>query len=156
MKKITFVLLAVVMFIACEGPEGPMGPQGPQGQVGEPGYGVSWYTTSFTINESDWLLSGRAGDLNTYFYADRNISQLTDVVFDEGTVVGYIQTSKDVKNGLPFVLHMGEESGGDEFLWTQTYDFDYSPGMVRFYITYSDFNTQISPGAETFHIILMW
>lgn len=160
MKKITWllaVLLTAVTFIACEGPMGPEGPLGPQGPQGEPGYGTKWYTTSFTINRSDWLLSdGNPGDLDTYFFADKNIPQLTDIVFDEGTVLGYIQTAKDVKNGLPFVLHRGEEQNGKEFLWTQTYDFDFSPGMIRFYVTYSDFSTNIIPDSETFHIVLMW
>ena len=146
MKKITLILLSAITFIACEGPMGP---------EGEPGYGTNWYTTSLTINSSDWSLSGAPGDLNTYFFADMDIPQLSDFIYREGTVIGYIQTAGSVKNGLPYVLHFGEE-GGKEFLWTQTYDFDFSPGMIRFYITYSDFNTQISPGTETFHIILMW
>lgn len=162
MKKITLLLLTAIALIACEGPEGPMGPMGPEGPQGatgpegEPGYGTNWYTTSFTINKSEWLISGDPGDLNTYFFADKDIPQLSNYIFREGTVIGYIQTANNVKNGLPYVLHMGEELEGKEFLWTQTYDLDFSPGMIRFYITYSDFNTQISPGSETFHIILMW
>lgn len=165
MKKITFMLFAAIALFACEGPEGPMGPSGPQGidgqdgrdgKDGQDGYGAQWYTTSFTILASDWMLMGEPGDLNTYFYADRKIPQLDERVYSEGTVLGYIQTGKDVKNGLPFVLHMGEASDGKEFLWTQTYDFDFSPGTIRFYITYSDFSTQIPPEGETFHIVLMW
>lgn len=153
MRKIAFIVLAAILLIACEG---PMGPAGRDGKDGQDGYGTEWYTTSFVIKKSDWILSGPAGALNTYYYADKQIPQLSDFVFDEGLVLGYIQTDVDVKNGLPFVLHMGEEGNGQEFLWTQTYDFDYSPGMVRFYVTYSDFNTQIAPEAETFHIVLVW
>lgn len=162
MKKITLLLLAAITLIACEGPEGPMGPMGPQGthgqngKDGQDGYGANWYTTSFTVKKTDWLLSGEPGDLNSFFFADREIPQLDDFIFNEGTVLGYIQTGKDVKNGLPFVLHMGDEQNGKEFLWTQTYDFDFSPGLIRFYITYSDFSTNIPPEGETFHIILMW
>lgn len=156
MKKITFFLLAMLVCVACEGPMGPQGPAGFDGKDGKDGYETKWLTTSFTINKSEWRLMGEPGELNTFFYADRNIPELSDYVFDEGLVIGYIQTEKDVKNGLPFVLHLGEEIDGKEFLWTQTYDFDYSPGMVRFYITYSDFNTQYPPDSETFHIVLLW
>ncbi len=156
MKRIFFILLATITLIACEGPMGPQGPMGPSGPEGEPGYGANWYTTSFTIHKSDWMLAGNAGDLNTYFFADIDIPQLSNDIYRDGTVIGYIETYKNVKNGLPFVLHMGDEQGGIEFLWTQTYDFDFSPGSIRFYITYSDFNTQISPDTETFHIVLMW
>lgn len=157
MRKIVFILLSAIALIACEGPEGPAGRDGKDGQDGKDGYETGWYTTSFTIKKSDWILSGQAGALNTYYYADKQIPELTDWVFDEGVVIGYLQTGTDVKNGLPFVLHLGEEgNNGQEFLWTETYDFDYSPGMIRFYITYSDFNTQFPPESETFHIVLMW
>ncbi len=157
MRKIVFILLSAIALISCEGPMGPAGQDGRDGIDGKDGQdGMKWYTTSFTINKSNWKLSGQAGDLNTYFYADKDIPELTEYVFEEGTVLGYIQTGIDVKNGMPFVLHMGDEQNGQEFLWTQTYDFDFSPEMVRFYITYSDFSTQILPDSETFHIVLMW
>ncbi|MDR2969046.1 MAG: membrane lipoprotein lipid attachment site-containing protein [Tannerellaceae bacterium] len=157
MKRILVVFLAMIALSACEGPMGPAGRDGRDGTDGRDGQdGTKWYTASFTVNKSDWKLSGRAGDLNTYFYADKSIPELTDFVFDEGLVVGYIQTGTDVRNGMPFVLHQGEAVDGAEFLWTETYDFDYSPGMLRFYLTYSDFNTQVLPESETFHIVLMW
>lgn len=162
MKRIILLLVSVIALVSCEGPMGPEGPRGldgqmgPKGEPGEPGYGANWYTTSFKIDQSDWLLVGRPGDLNTYFYADVDIPQLTDFIYKEGTVIGYLETSPGVKNGIPYVLHLGEEQAGREFLWTQTYDLDFSPGMIRFYVTYSDFSTNINPASETFHIILMW
>ncbi|WP_165022556.1 hypothetical protein [Dysgonomonas sp. ZJ279] len=168
MKKLLILLFTVLTFAACEGPEGPMGmtgltgqqgeqgPQGVQGEPGEPGYGTSWYVTSFTIQSSEWQLMGAPGELNSYYYLDKSLPELNNFVFNQGTVVAYIETEKDIKNGLPYVLHKGGSDNQGEFLWTQTFDFDFYPKGVRFYLTYSDFNTQIPPDTETFHIVLMW
>ncbi len=84
------------------------------------------------------------------------MDRLTQYVYNYGSGIAYIQTDNGVKNGMPFVLHKGEASADREFLWTQTYDFDFTPGEIGFYVTYSDFSTAIRPGAETFHVVLFW
>lgn len=156
MKKLLFLLL-VVFFASCEGPMGPMGPAGYDGQDGKDGYGTSWYITSFTIQPNEWELIGEPGDLNSYFFVDKPLKELSNTIYKEGAVVGYIETAKDVKNGLPYVVHLGGEDNLGEFLWTETADFDFYPGGVGFYLTYSDFNTQLRPDKpKTFHIVLMW
>lgn len=159
-KSILFAIVACIL-MACEGPEGPMGPMGPMGPSGpegQSGGSGSWYATSYTINADEWQLKGNPGDLNTYFYVYKPLKELTEDIYRRGTVIAYIETDKGVKNGMPYVLHLGEASSTDnkEFLWTQTYDFDFVTGEVGFYVTYSDFKTEIRPGKETFHIVLMW
>ncbi len=168
MKKAVLLLTAVLFMFGCEGPMGPEGPegpmgrtgsqgaQGPQGPQGEDGYGTNWYVASITVKESEWKIKGVPGELNSYFYVYKPLDQLTKYIYDNGSVIAYIQTDKDVKNGMPYVLHLGEAGDNKEFLWTQTYDFDFYEGGIGFYVTYSDFNTQIRPGTETFHVILMW
>ena len=156
MKKLLFIPAVIMMFMACEGPEGPEGPMGPKGAKGNDGESAVWHTVSIPVNENDWILKGEPGDLNTYFYAYKHLPILTRNIYEDGSVIAYIQTDKGVKNGMPFVLHLGEAAGDKEFLWTQTYDFDFEVGGVCFYVTYSDFNTQIRPGPETFYIVLMW
>lgn len=169
MKKFMFLFVAAIslLLVSCEGPEGPMGPRGYDGYDGldgkdgidgKDGYGTNWYVAKFTVKESDWLLSGNSGDLNSFFYADKPLKELDEFVFNSGTIVAYIETAKGVKNGLPYVLHLGGSDDKGEFLWTQTYDFDFWQGGVRFYLTYSDFNTQVGPekGDQTFHVVLMW
>ncbi len=162
MKKLLFSIAAACLFIACEGPVGPMGPQGQDGrdgrdgQNGRDGQGTNWYTTSITIDADEWRLSGNTGELNSCFYANVELDQLTENVYRNGSVIAYIQTGDGVKNGMPFVQHRGAVEDGKEFLWTQTYDFDFIPGEIGFYVTYSDFKTEIRPGTETFHVILFW
>lgn len=153
MKKLLFCLSIVWISFACEGPEGPMGPAGPQGR---PGQGANWYTTAITVHADEWILKGNPGDLNSYFCVYKPLDRLTDYVYRYGSVIAYIETDNGVKNGMPFVLHQGEQSGNSEFLWTQTYDFDFTTGEIGFYVTYSDFSTAIRPGTETFHVVMFW
>ncbi|WP_108823519.1 collagen-like protein [Dysgonomonas sp. Marseille-P4361] len=156
MKKLILLLSMMFTLFACEGEMGPMGPQGPEGKPGEPGYGNKWYTTSFTIKSDQWELVGEPGELKSYYMVVLDLHQLTEEIFEEGTVVGYISMGENVKNGLPYVMHTAEGGTDGNHYWTQTYDFDFAPGSVAFYATFSDFETQKRPGDETFHIVLMW
>lgn len=171
MKKLILLLSCILALSACEGDQGPMGPMGPKGETGKDGKngkdgkdgegGVGWYIKTFTVEKNMWTRVGKAGELNSFYYADLEIPELNDFVFTDGTVIGYIITKDDeggdVKNGLPFVLHKGiKYDDNKEELWTQTYNFDFNPGLVRFYITYSDFKTSVTPEKETFSIVLMW
>ncbi|MDR0729107.1 MAG: hypothetical protein LBF19_03145 [Prevotellaceae bacterium] len=148
MKKIFPILLLMAVFSACQG---PMGPEGP------PGDSTQWAVRTITVHTNEWMLSGRPNELGSYYYADKSIPELTAFVFNEGAVIGYIRTGDNVKNILPYVLHKGEVGATGEYLWTQTYDFDFSPGAVRFYVTFSDFMTgSARPGTETYDIVLIW
>ncbi|WP_029904556.1 collagen-like protein [Prevotella sp. 10(H)] len=174
MKKVLLFLVSAFLFMACEGPmgpEGPMGmngpagpagatgpegPEGPKGPNGEPGHGSNWYTTAITVNASDWKLNGQPNELNSFYYVDKPLKELTKAIYDEGSIIAYIETDNGIKNGMPLVLHKADEDDKGEFFWTQTYDFDFQVGNIRFYLTYSDFSTKVKPGAETFHVVLMW
>ena len=167
MKKALLLLVLAVSFMACEGPMGPMGPAGPSGQNGkdgqngqdgEDGYGANWFAKTFIIQPNEWERVGQPNELNSYFVVDKKLPELTQDIFREKAVIAYIQTANGVKNGMPYVLHKGGTNDeGKEIIWTQTYDFDYSEGWVGFYLTYSDFSTQIVPEEPvTFHVILMW
>jgi len=146
MKKILFFIIAI-SFFACEGPTGPEGPAGSN---------TSWHVESITIKKNEWKLSGKTGALNSYYYAEKPLKELTSFVYKQGLVGAYLQTDDKVKNEMPYVLHKGGVDKVGEFLWTQTYDFDFYTGGVCFYVTYSDFNTQIHPDEETFHVVLAW
>ncbi len=155
MKKLLFIATIASIFIACEG---PMGPQGPQGQPGKNGEGANWYSTTITVEADEWeLKNGEADDLNTYYFASKPLHQLTPYIYERGSVIAYIENLDGVKNGMPFVWHRGEETTeGKLFLWTETYDFDFTTGEIGFYITYSDFSTNIRPDTKTFHIVMFW
>ncbi len=153
MRKILLFIFVVVTFTACKGDEGPMGPQG------EPGYGTDWYTKTITIRKSQWKLSGEENSLNSYYYAEVSIPELTSLVYKDGAVIAYIESDYGIKNNLPYILHRGSVNSetGKEYLWTQTYDFDFEVGYMTFYLTYSDFMTGSNKDDDdTFHIVLLW
>lgn len=166
MKNLFLLLIVAItfsLFSSCEGPAGAMGPSGQSGLNGKDGidgkdgYGTNWYVTSFTIKPDEWELVGKPGELNSHFFVDKPLKELSDFIYKEGAVIGYIETAKGVKNGLPYVLHLGGKDDKGEFLWTETADYDFYPGGVGFYLTYSDFNTQLRPNKDkTFYIVLMW
>lgn len=161
MKKLSLLFVLAIVFMACEGPTGPMGPagyDGYDGKDGKDGVGTSWLTKTITIQPHEWELVGTPGELNSFFLVEKNLPELTRDIFRERAVIAYIKTDEGLKNGMPYVLHKGgTDDKGKEFIWTQTYDFDYSEGSVGFYLTYSDFNTQFKPDKPTtFYIVLMW
>lgn len=156
MKKILLLILTVLFVAVTTSCEGPTGPMGPQGDPGDDGYGTSWFTQSYKIKKSAWKLVGNKGELNSFYYTSIPVSDLTQTIYQDGTVLAYIETESGVKNSLPYVSHRGGKDSLGEFLWTQTYDFDFSVGYITVYLTYSDFNTQVSPDAETIHLVMMW
>ena len=173
MKKLLLLFALAVSFMACEGPTGPMGPSGingedgmngqngkdgKDGKDGEDGVGANWLTKTFIIQPHEWELVGFPGEMNSYFIVDKQLPELTADIFREKAVIAYIKADNDYKNGMPYVLHKGgTDEKGEKITWTQTYDFDYSPGWVGFYLTYSDFSTQFVPDQPTtFYIVLMW
>ncbi|MDR2361835.1 MAG: hypothetical protein LBD91_03820 [Prevotellaceae bacterium] len=142
MKKILPILLLITAFTACQVTQKES---------------TQWTVKTITVRATEWILSGRPNELNSYYYVDKSISELTSFVFNEGVVIGYIRIDNDIKNPLPYVLHKGEADAYGEYLWTQTFDFDFSPGNVRFYVTFSNFMTgELHPETETFDIVLMW
>ncbi len=174
MKKLLFIAAAVFTLAACEGPMGPMGPQGVPGQNGQDGRdgrdgqngqtsdGTNWHKATFTISRDEWIRDGGERAMNSYFFVYRDLSALTSYVYDNGSVIAYIENTyadgTKIKSGLPFVRHKGMVlDNGADYLWTETYDFDFAVGNVGFYLTYSDFETGTPPpDYVTFHVILFW
>ena len=146
MKKLLIFTAIAVMLTACEG---PMGPQG------QPGVG-DWHNESFTVDKTAWRLEGQPNELGSYFYYDKAVPQLTNNIFNDGIVLLYLHATNNIKNVMPYVLHLGDEDHLGEFFWTQTYDYDFERGNIRLYVTYSDFMTSRRPDTETFSLILLY
>jgi hypothetical protein len=177
MKKLILIIVAALAFAACEGPMGPPGPQGlpgapgqnghdgedgRDGQNGRDGQGTHWIREKFTVNPGDWVLKGGADQLNSYYAADFRWLSMTQEVYQNASVVAYIETEmvggNRVKNGMPYVWHRGTVIDGKDYMWTETYDFDFVPGWMTFYLTFSDFYTKDNRPTEpvTFHVVVIW
>ncbi len=162
MKKVIFILLTTFALVACEGPMGPEGPQGPQGEAGV----GSWKILDLQVDS--WNYSNTENGLNNYFYADFEIPELTEFIYDYGMVQCYIEYNSGTENRiqqlLPCVRHNEQlisENGVDTMLYyTQTIDYDYGVGNVRIYLTESDFNYETDltwePDPMNFRLVLLW
>jgi len=162
MKKFFLLLSAAVwLFASCEGPAGRDGLEGRPGRDGKDGKdGVEtyWYVGVYTINSSNWQLVNGVDQLNSYYRASITISELTNDIYEDGTVFCYLfQTidNREVQTPLPFTVPLGEAgSGNTNFLWTETVAYDFAPGRITFYVNYSDFFTSNRPGTMIFRVVL--
>lgn len=160
MKYIKFLLVAVVALLcACVGPEGPRGPEGPQGPQGEPGEGgVNWDVTWFTVRSQDWeLVQSGTGSYYKYTVTGDAVAKLDEFAAREGLFHLYI---------YPYGV---EEDADGNFIgyqallpYTRYYDgysyatdYEFAPGELTIYITYSDF-VELQPEKFTFRLVTLW
>lgn len=106
----------------------------------------------FSVNSSrDWKQGADENGLNPYYHATFKIRGLTDLVFDKGAVLVYLDNG-DYQQVLPYIRHYENAEGAR---WTKTIDYDLEIGKITFYVTYSDFADEKPEGMD-FKVILMW
>ena len=152
MKKIIGLLLLMIAFTACEGPMGPPGPPGPAGGNGDSML-EGWKYRTFTVKSEDWQLVDGPEPFYVYEF---QWDELTEYVYKKGVVMGNVYTlvgDVETLTPLPFVLHRQDSKGT---FWTETYTFDYNPGYVAFYATFSDFFVDQRPGDMDFRVSILW
>jgi len=157
MKRIIlFISLFVFTFTACEG---PMGPPGEKGEKGDPGEGMNWFAKTYTVRENQWELVGKKNDYNSFYRYEIKISDLDDFVYEEGSVFCYMfQTVDEIEVQTPLTYHFpkGFDDDGKDYLYNETYFFDFTPGSVMIYAYWSDFMTENLPPTTTFRVVLNW
>lgn len=101
MKKLFLLLILSITLFSCEG---PMGPQGPQGVPGE---GMYWKYYTYTVKSSDWELVTSEDELNTYYMYIFQNADITDDLYLNGYVLGYLVQSPGTKDEVitPPALH---------------------------------------------------
>lgn len=151
MKK--FVLLVSLFVFAFTSCEGPMGPPGRPGESGEE---LRWEIINITVPENRWVLVGRAGELNSYYMYEYQTNLLSEFICEEGNVFGYRWLDAVTQTPLNQQVYVGENDGGGEYLFTEGYSFSFKPGLITFYVDYSDFETGIRPSTCDFRIVLNW
>jgi hypothetical protein len=60
----------------------------------------------------------------------------------------------EVQKLLPFSIPHRTFEGSEEILWTETYDCDFAPGSIMFYVNYSDFFVSNRPPTTSFRVVL--
>lgn len=136
-------MLALALFIGCEGDEGPAGPKGDTGEQGVPGTpgapgtpGEQGETGTANVIYSEWIAP--AGDWrDSSFYGNAkvnhiNVSQITSAVINDGIVLCYYKSvSTIILPGAPtnvMALPLTGVTGSTSF----TLDFWLKTGKITF------------------------
>lgn len=178
MKKVLFSLLtlAVLFFSSCRGDEGPMGPMGPAGPAGangqngldgyngrdgrdgQDGEGLQYRKFDFTVESQDWkFVKGQDSDYFKYTFKfdykhDLDLAEMASV-----NVYRYLDGN--YQRPLPAVTPLYElDDDGQKICYFENVDYEYAPGEISFFVTYSDFFYQdnVNPEDMAFRVIIFW
>lgn len=159
MRKLLFLLAALLcVFVSCQkvGPQGPPGPEGPQGASAE------FDILKLDVPAKAWQYSGQ--DDNNYFCATVEVPELTEDAFDYGVVSLYRTYNYDSFDAsqivLPYVRLCEEVADTDTFFYTETIDYEYGIGWVNIYYTVSDFiyewDSKFAPVDMQFRMVIAY
>jgi len=106
---------------------------------------------NLVAKSTDWESNADTNNLNMYYTVHFNMPEITQGVFNNGVVNAYIMLDNPTaQETLPYVRHFQNSAGK---LWTQTIDFDYSPGGINVYVTNSSFAVD-PPAAMNFRVVV--
>jgi hypothetical protein len=131
------------------------------GPPGDPGIETQWVNTFYTVASGHWELVGGQDALNSYYRCIFDEPLLTDFIYKEGVVQGYLvvnpgtrdETLRPLPDDMPYAERV-DASYAD--YWAEYITFDYMPGSVAFYVTYSDFSTHIAPPDMKFKLVMIY
>lgn len=163
MKKYFVFLCVIAAFISCTGPQGP---KGDKGDKGDPG--VVTQIVNVTVPANAWTYTNYTDNsgqpyANNYFYSTIQMPEITESVFDYGSVAAYVvynRTTTDASQHLlPYTRHYEEQrSDGTWNYYTETIDCTYGIGWIEFNYRASDFayedDTSINPLEMDFRVVV--
>lgn len=150
--KIFAALAVLASFAACRGEEGPMGPMGPRGPKGEDGAGTNWEVIEYEIPADEWVYNQEMGDLDHGYWAYVGACpEITEEIYKIGIVTATVM-APDFQAPLPYTRFYYNEN---KELWTQNIDFEYAPGVVKFFVTNNDFFVE-DPLDYKFRVAMIW
>ncbi len=138
-----FTLMVILGVSSCK----VEGPQGPAGQDGADG-NANVKTQLITVTPANWV-----GD--EYIYqAQKQCSIITAEIVNSGAVLCYMQTGNNVYAAMPFTYTGSEElSDGSYNLYDSHSFYEYSPGVIFFYLQDNDARTPRPTGNIQFKVI---
>lgn len=138
--------MILLAFTACEGPAGP---------PGQDGSGMYWFVDTYTIREKDWKMYSDPDGRNPYYMCEVPIKELTNDLYVDGNVFAYLiqnpGQNNEVQTPLPYTLPL---ENTEDARWSEIINFDFMPGSIAFYVTYSDFAVNVPPGELQFRVVL--
>jgi len=158
MKKLFgFLIIVTFAFVACEGPAGPPGRDGRDGRDGE---STQWFAGDFIVYSQDWTFVEDHDNDWYFFECEIRFPELTEFIFMEGAVIGYLVQNVRYGTGPTIRIHSllphtvyGEFEG---FPYSENYSFEIRPGFINFIVKYSDWEPELLPPTRQFRIVMMW
>ena len=145
------MLATALFFESCRGDEGPMGPAGRDGRDGE---GLNVISSNFTVDE--WAL---VENDEPYFECLCKYPELDASMVEYGIVTPYIvwtgDDCKEYLQNLPAVRHHSytDKKNDETVYYTQTIDCEFTAGLIRFFVTNSDFYVEDMPENMKFKVV---
>lgn len=122
-------------------------------------------TILINVNRNQWQYSNIEN--NNYFIATVDMPEITGPVFKEGLIKMYRVynwgTSSASQVEMPFTRHNEEcidPIAGEWVFYTETVDYEFSPGIMSIFYTVNDFNYEIDtsfiPESMQFRCVIMY
>lgn len=142
-KLLPCIIALILGLASCkvEGPEGKAGKDGIDGNA-------NVKTQIITVTPSNWQGNG-------YIYqAQKQSSIITADIVNSGAVLCYMQNGQNVYTAMPFTYTDGYDDGtGNIILYDSHAFFEYSPGVITFYLQDNDAMTQAPTGNFVFKVV---
>jgi hypothetical protein len=133
MKKLLLLVAVVFMTASCEEPERYSGDE------------LYMYSQEFEVLSEDWIPVWDDGVVLYYYYTFR-MDRLDNTVCEIGEVSATHFVDGRTQTQLPETLYYFDGA-------SENITFDYSPGEIRFVVSYSDF-ANIAPDNMVFRVVL--
>ena len=143
LKNWTAVAIVMIVFLSSCRKNDPVN------QVVEP------YTFSkdYTVNYKDWKKG--SDDSGIYFYRTFSVPDLTQYIFDNGTMQSFRMFEDGRLYPLPFNDYWIDNTG---FMYTEQITCEFLPGQVTFIVKASDHNPDFLPTFDDyyFNVRFLW
>lgn len=142
MKKLGLLGLILIFFAGC---------------TTEEYYNVVNVQKRYKVNRNQWVQASDE-DFGTYFYCQIREPALTNDIFNNGVMMGYLYVVHSGSNvpGL-YLLPFDDFFKKNEFQWTEQVSCAFSPGYVTFMLKYDD-QTLLDPFYDSyeFEVRFIW
>jgi len=100
------------------------------------------YKHDYTVTAKDWKV-GTDDASGNYFYCEFSEPNLTQDVYDYGTMQAFLYMNGDNISPLPFDDFWVDPNTG--YMWTEQVTCEFQPGYVTFILKYNDHLTDNTP-----------
>ena len=105
------------------------------------------YTQDYTVKTADWQV-GKDDPSGQYLYCEFEEKNLTQEIYDYGTMQAYLRMNGDNITPLPYDEFWNDAEYG---MWTEQATCEFQPGYVTFILKYDDHTTNDLPPLPFYH-----